>query len=57
MLRMKKYKYFHILDQEEEAIGIVKAKNEKQAYVKASKKKQLPIADFINIFGVKEIEE
>ena len=57
MLRMKKYKYFHILDQEEEAIGIVKAKNEKQAYVKASKKKQLPIADFINIFRVKEIEE
>ena len=53
---MRKYKYFNALDQEEEAIGIVKAKDEKQAYIKVSKKKQLPIADFISIFRVKEIE-
>ena len=53
---MRKYKYFNALDQEEEAIGIVKAKDEKQAYIKASKKKQLPLADFISIFRIKEIE-
>ena len=54
---MRKYKYFNALDQKEEAIGIVKAKDEKQAYIKAAKKKQLPIADFINIFRIKEIKE
>tara|TARA_R100001443_G_C3362750_1_gene179366 strand:- start:2917 stop:3078 length:162 start_codon:yes stop_codon:yes gene_type:complete len=53
---MRKYKYFNALDQEEEAVGIVKAKNEKQAYLKASKKKQLPLSDFITIFRIKEIE-
>tara|TARA_R100000900_G_scaffold91110_1_gene70753 strand:+ start:277 stop:438 length:162 start_codon:yes stop_codon:yes gene_type:complete len=53
---MRKYKYFNALDQEEEAIGIVKAKDEKQAYIKAAKKKQLPLADFISIFRIKEIE-
>lgn len=53
---MNKYKYFNVLDQDEEAIGLVKAKNEKEAYIKASKKKQLPIADFIAIFRVKELK-
>ena len=53
---MRKYKYFNALDQEEEAIGIVKAKDEKRAYIKAAKKKQLPLADFISIFRIKEIE-
>tara|TARA_R100001163_G_C5068486_1_gene208889 strand:- start:921 stop:1085 length:165 start_codon:yes stop_codon:yes gene_type:complete len=53
---MRKYKYFNVLDQEEEAVGVIKAKDEKQAYIKAAKKKQLPLADFISIFRVKEIE-
>lgn len=53
---MRKYKYFNALDQEEEAIGVIKAKDEKQAYIKAAKKKQLPLADFISIFRIKEIE-
>lgn len=54
---MRKYKYFNILDQKEEAVGVIKAKDEKQAYIKAAKKKQLPLADFVSIFKVKEIEE
>ena len=53
---MKKYKYFNALDQEEEAVGVIKAKDEKQAYIKASKKKQLPLSDFLSIFRIKEIE-
>jgi hypothetical protein len=53
---MRKYKYFNVLDQEQEAVGVIKAKNEKQAYIKAAKKKQLPLADFITIFKIKEIE-
>ena len=54
---MRKYKYFNVLDQDEEAVGIIKSKNEKQAYIKAAKKKQLLISDFISIFRIKEIEE
>jgi hypothetical protein len=53
---MNKYKYFFKSDPNKEAIGVLKAKNEKQAYLKAAKKKQLPLVDFINIFGIKEIE-
>lgn len=53
---MNKYKYFNALDQDQEAVGIIKAKDEKQAYIKASKKKQLSLADFVSIFRVKEIE-
>ena len=54
---MNKYKYFNALDQDEEAVGVVKAKDEKQAYIKAAKKKQLPLEDFITIFRIKEINE
>jgi len=53
---MNKYKYFNALDQDQEAVGIVKAKDEKQAYIKAAKRKQLSLPDFVNIFRVKEIE-
>ena len=53
---MDKYKYFNALDQDEEAVGIIKAKDERQAYIKAAKKKQLPLADFISIFRIKEIK-
>lgn len=54
---MKKYKYFNTLDSQEETIGIVRAKDEKHAYIKAAKKKQLPLPDFLSIFRVKEIEK
>ena len=54
---MKKYKYFNTLDSQEETVGIIRAKDEKQAYIKAAKKKQLPLPDFLLIFRVKEIEK
>ncbi len=52
---MEKYKYYNTSDPTEEAIGIIKAKNIKQAYLKAAKKKQLSMPIFIKIFNVKEI--
>jgi len=54
---MKKYKYFHALNSLEETVGVVIAKDEKQAYIKAAKKKQLPLPDFLSIFRVKEIRK
>ena len=50
-------KYFNTLDSQEETVGIIRAKDEKQAYIKAAKKKQLPLPDFLLIFRVKEIEK
>ena len=52
---MEKYKYYNISDPTEEAIGVIKAKNLKQAYLKAAKKKQLSMPIFIKIFNVKEL--
>tara|TARA_R110000823_G_scaffold294028_2_gene412901 strand:- start:1066 stop:1227 length:162 start_codon:yes stop_codon:yes gene_type:complete len=53
---MKKYKYFHSLNSLEETVGIVVAKDKKQAYIKAAKRKNLPLPDFLSIFRVKEIK-
>ena len=52
---MKKYKYFFRSDITKEAIGVVRALNEKRALKKASKRKQLPLKKFIEIFFVEEI--
>ena len=52
---MKKYKYFHRSDLNKETVGVVKAKNETQASIKAAKKKQLPIKDFLELFFIEEI--
>ena len=54
---MKQYKYFFTSDLNKESVGIVKAKNEKQAYIKAAKKKQLPLKDFLSIFNIEEIHQ
>ena len=53
---MKKYKYFFRSDLSKETIGIVKAKNLQQAFLKASKKKQLPLEEFIELFFVEEVK-
>lgn len=53
---MKQYKYFFRSDLSKEAIGIVKAKNLQQAFLKASKKKQLSLEGFIELFFVEETE-
>ena len=52
---MKKYKYFFKSDIDKEAIGVIRAKNEKEAFIKAAKIKQLHIKHFVEIFFVEEI--
>jgi hypothetical protein len=49
---MKKYKYCHVNDQNEETIGIVKAKSLDEAQIIASGIKRLPLESFLEIFKV-----
>jgi hypothetical protein len=49
---MKKYKYCHINDENEEIIGIVKASNLEEAQIIASGIKRLPLESFLEIFKV-----
>ena len=49
---MKKYKYCHVNDQNEETIGIVKAKSLDEAQIIASEIKRLPLESFLEIFKV-----
>ena len=53
---MNKYKYFFKSDLNRESIGVVKAKNEDKAYLKAANKKQLSLPQFISLFGIEEIK-
>ena len=53
---MKQYKYFFRSDLSKEAVGVVKAKNLQQAFLKASKKKQLLLEEFVELFFVEETE-
>lgn len=53
---MNQYKYFSSSDLKKEQVGKVKAKNLKEAYIKASKKKRLPIEIFSQLFNIEEIE-
>lgn len=53
---MKKYKYFFRSDFSKEAIGVVKAEDLQQAFLKASSKKQLPLEEFVELFFVEEVE-
>lgn len=53
---MNKYKYFFKSDLDRESIGVVKAKNENEAYLKAANKKKLLLPQFISLFGVEEIK-
>ena len=52
---MKKYKYFHASDLDKEAIGIVKAKDLQEAYIKASYKKKLAPMHFRELFDLEEM--
>jgi hypothetical protein len=49
---MKKYKYCHINDENEETIGIVEAKSLDEAQIIASGIKRLPLESFLEIFKV-----
>ena len=53
---MNQYKYFSSSDLKKEQVGKVKAKNLKEAYIKVSKKKRLPIESFRQLFNIEEIE-
>ena len=49
------YKYYSKTDKSKEAIGMVKAKDLEEAYIKASYKKKLAPMDFKEMFNVEEI--
>ena len=49
---MKKYKYCHVNDRNEETIGIVEAKSLKEAQVISSGIKKLPLELFLKLFKV-----
>ena len=51
---MNKYKYFFQKDKNKEAIGKVTARNLEEAYVKASKIKDLTLESFKWVFKVEE---
>jgi hypothetical protein len=53
---MNQYKYISSSDLKKEQVGKVKAKNLKEAYIKASKKKRLPLESFRQLFNIEEIE-
>ena len=53
---MKKYKYFHASNLDKETIGIVKARDLHEAYIKASYKKKLAPMHFRELFNVEEIQ-
>lgn len=50
---MKKYKYFYLKDEKEEACGTLYAKNINEAFLIASRMKELPIKSFKEIFNVR----
>jgi hypothetical protein len=49
---MKKYKYCHVNDKNEETLGIVEAKNLNEAQMVSSIIKKLPLESFLKIFKV-----
>ncbi len=52
---MNKYKYFYASDLNKETVGIVKAKDLQEAYIKASCKKKLTPMHFRELFDIEEI--
>ena len=53
---MKKWKYYSLKDKNEEAIGVVKAKDILKANQMAAFKKQLAVSTFLQLYGVKELK-
>lgn len=52
---MNKYKYFHASDLDKETVGIVKAKDLHEAYIKASYKKDIEPMQFKMLFNIEEV--
>lgn len=49
---MRQWKYFYLNDSEKETCGTLYAENINEAYLIASRMKQLPIKEFKDIFGI-----
>ena len=52
---MKKWKYFCLSDSTKETIGIVEARSKKEAYIVASKVKDLELIPFKDIFKIEQV--
>ena len=52
---MKEYKYFHASDLNKETVGVVKAKDLQEAYIKASYKKDIEPIQFKMLFNIEEV--
>lgn len=53
---MKQFKYFNIKDSHKEQIGIVQSHSLDEAYIKASKIKNLNLEEFKKIFSIEEVK-
>ena len=53
---MKKFKYYSLKDKNEEAVGVVEARDILKANKKAAFKKQLELSTFLKLYGVKELK-
>ena len=52
---MNTYKFFFISDDNKEAIGKIYASNLESAFIKASRKKELSLVDFKQLFNIEQI--
>lgn len=52
---MRQWKYYYLNDSNKETCGTLYAENINEAYLIASRMKQLPIKEFKEIFGVEKL--
>lgn len=52
---MKKWKYYYLNDSKKETVGTLYAEDPNEAYLIASRMKQLPLIEFKKIFGVEKL--
>lgn len=52
---MKRWKYYTLTDLDKEIVGTLYADDINEAYLIASRMKQLPLKEFKNIFGVEKL--
>lgn len=52
---MKRWKYYTLIDLDKEIVGTLYADDINEAYLIASRMKQLPLKEFKNIFGVEKL--
>ena len=52
---MKQWKYFYLNDSEKETVGTLYASDVNEAFLIASRMKQLPIEEFRKMFGIERL--